>query len=1043
MSDPKLISPLLDGYMMGPPMSSRHGTQCCPAMSQDGEKKYIVKIISIPASQVQLEALLLTGAYSSEEAALGYFKEIAENTVEEALLLKKLASLEGFLPFDGWQVVRAEGQAGYQVYLLSPYKRSLERHFRRHTMTHLNAVNLGLDLCASLAVCRRAGYMYVDLKPENVFISGDGEFRIGDLGFVSLGSLKFTSLDERYHSPYTAPECADLFATLNDTADTYAVGMILYQTYNDGKLPKPEEDGSFPPPEYADYEMAEIILKAIAPDPESRWHNPIDMGQALVAYMQKNGANDVPIVPAAQDIGGAVAVPGEGAVTDAVSEDGTASCDISQAAASSEETVSQEEEAAFEELDQMSISSPVFDPVEQVNAPQNTLGKESQEDAPSADCSTTSNDAVLDELESQQLSLDMLDSLLEEFGGPAEDGLDVSLPGDDPANLSFLQQLVSDETAPSEDLAPDVQYEELSSETSDILAQADELISHETPTGVVAPGPVEIPMPEPIVIKLAEPEPQIAVIEAPVVQEDDEDEYEEDDDYYEDDYESSFSVKKLIAGILVTLLIAGLCFGGYMFYKEYYLQTIHALEVTGKDNSLSVKLVTDIDEDLLTIVCTDTYGTKRTAPVTDGSASFADLSPDTLYTISIEIDGFHKLVGPTTDSYTTPKITNIVSFTAIAGSVEGSADLRFKVDGLNAPNWKVVYSTEGEEERTKEFTENVVTVTDLTVGKTYTFQLKTDADLYIVGNDTLHYTALALVKAENLQITSCSDGKLTATWEIPEGKTVDTWSVRCYSDSGFDKTVTTNNTHVEFADLDTSKGYTVEVIADGMTVAQRSFVTANSVTVTNPRADAKDPTRLVLNWDYSGTAPEGEWLVLYTVDGSDETEVVRTSTNSAVIPNMVPNATYSFTLQTQAGVTLFGGEFQVNTPAAPTFDKYTVATRHFKFTMCETPDKENWEHKDIENFTETFKVGQKASFKLVVSKTYTTSPDQITTMYVIRDSEGKLISKETTVSSWTAMWYQRRCELDVPKLPETPGSYTMEIYFNGCIVHNQNFTITQ
>ncbi len=1037
MSEPKLISPLLDGYIMGPPMSNRHGTQCCPAMSQDGEKKYIVKIISIPASQVQLEALLLTGAYQSEEAALGYFKEIADNTVEEVLLLKKLASLEGFLPFDGWQIARAEGQPGYQVYLLSPYKRSLERHFRRHTMTHLNAVNLGLDLCASLAVCRRAGYLYVDLKPENIFISGDGEFRIGDLGFVPLASLKFASLDERYHSPYTAPEAADLFATLNDTVDTYAAGMILYQTYNDGKLPKLQEGEAIPAPDYADYEMAEIILKAIDPDPSKRWQDPIAMGQALVAYMQKNGANDVPIVPAAQ------------AVSMNTPEAPSASAAETQEAEprASMEPESDDTEVAEEllELEQLSIESEAFAPVENP-VTQDTPVLEAEPNPVAEDVFP----------EDEQLSMEMLDALLEEFGGDAAntddfgtssqaDSHSEGMDPDDPANLSFLQDLVTDETAPSEESASDVLYDELSTETSDILSQADELLSHETPAGVVAPDPVDIPMPKPIVIKVAEPEPQIAVIEAPVAQDNtsDEDEYDEDDDYYEDDYGPAFSVKKFITILLIGILVVSLCLGGYVYYKEYYLQTIQSLEVTGKDNSLSVKIESDIDEDLLTVVCTDTYGTKRTAPVTQGSASFADLSADTLYTISIEIDGFHKLLGPTTDSYTTPKMTNIISFTAVAGSVEGAVDLRFQVDGQNAQSWKVVYSSDGEPELTKEFTDSVVTITGLTVGKTYTFQLKSDADLYIIGNDTLQYTAMALVKATDLRITSCSDGKLTAQWSVPEGKTVETWHVRCYNDAGYDKTVTTNNMHVEFADLDTTLGYTVEVIADGMSVAQREFVTANSVTITNPQADASNPTRLVLSWDYSGVAPEGEWLVLYTVDDSADTEVVRTTTNSAVIPNMVPNATYSFTIQTQAGVTLFGGEFQVSTPAAPSFDKYTVATKHFKFTMCETPDKENWEHKDIENFTETFQVGQKASFKLVVSKTYATSPDQITTMYVIRDQDGKLISKDTTASSWTAMWYQRRCELDVPKLPQTPGKYTMEIYFDGCIVHNQNFTIIQ
>ena len=59
MSDHKLVSPLLDGFVMGNPMSIHDGICCCPAMKENTDKKYIVKIISIPESQVQLDALLL------------------------------------------------------------------------------------------------------------------------------------------------------------------------------------------------------------------------------------------------------------------------------------------------------------------------------------------------------------------------------------------------------------------------------------------------------------------------------------------------------------------------------------------------------------------------------------------------------------------------------------------------------------------------------------------------------------------------------------------------------------------------------------------------------------------------------------------------------------------------------------------------------------------------------------------------------------------------------------------------------------------------
>ena len=300
MSEPKLISPLLDGFSMGNPMSEHDGVQCCPAIKENTDKKYIVKIISIPASQVQMDALLLAGAYKDPADAMDYFQEIGEGVMKEAELLKKLSKLEGFLPYENWQMEPiTRHRLGYQVYLIGSYKRSLEKHLRRSPVTHLEAVNLGLDLCSALSVCRQSGALYVDLKPSNIFVSEKKEYRIGDLGFVELDALNYTTLPNKYRSSYTPPELYDPMAPLNLTADTYAVGMILYQLYNDGQLPfkgkAPEEP--LPSPINADYELAEIIMKAIHPDPEQRWNDPKEMGKALASYMQRNAVNDVPITP--------------------------------------------------------------------------------------------------------------------------------------------------------------------------------------------------------------------------------------------------------------------------------------------------------------------------------------------------------------------------------------------------------------------------------------------------------------------------------------------------------------------------------------------------------------------------------------------------------------------------------------------------------------------------------------------------------------------------------------------------------------------------
>ena len=105
MTEPELISPLLDGFAVGSPMCEHDGVSCCPAIKENSEEKYIVKIISVPASQARMDALLLAGAYKDPAGAMDYFKEVADDVEREAEFLQKLSKLEGFLPYDAWQTV--------------------------------------------------------------------------------------------------------------------------------------------------------------------------------------------------------------------------------------------------------------------------------------------------------------------------------------------------------------------------------------------------------------------------------------------------------------------------------------------------------------------------------------------------------------------------------------------------------------------------------------------------------------------------------------------------------------------------------------------------------------------------------------------------------------------------------------------------------------------------------------------------------------------------------------------------------------------------
>ena len=926
LSETRPVSPLLDGFDMGVPMSSHDGVTCYPAIKENTDNKYIIKTISVPPSQVQLDALLLTGAYKDPTDALDYFKSVADGIVTEAEILSKLSRLDGFLPYENWQIVPMEnGKLGYEIHLISSYKRSLARYLHRGPMTHLEVVNLGLDLCQSLAISRRAGYLYVDLKPGNVFISKGKEYRIGDLGFVPVDSLSYTSLPSRYRSAYSPREVQDDFNPLNDTVDTYAVGMILYQIYNDGNLPAmPKGDSeTFPAPSNADYEIAEIILKALSPDPADRWHDPMEMGQALVAYMQRNTVNNTPIyTPKA--------------------------------------VLSEVQDPVVKEEPETETSVPEENPVE---APAETPTE--------AEPAAVEDKAVAEEI-SEPTATESVPSAVAVADPPAQE----AEPDED--DLEFAKLLEPEYEDPNDD--------------------------YKYPAGELMPEP-------------------------PV---------------------RTRKNGKMVALVLILIVILGAAgFGGFWFYRNMYLQNIDSLIVVGSQSQITVSVSTAVDESVLTVVCSDSYGNSSRKPLQNGQAVFTDLLPNSQYKIRLEIDGFHELTGETSGVFHTEAQTHVVSISAISGPEDGSVVLNFTVDGGEPDEWTVTYSTEGEEEQTETFTGHTVTIRGLTVGKTYLFHLDSSDNLDLLGKTTAEFTATKQVTAQNVTIVSCHDGILTLTWESPEDVPVEEWTIRCYNDQGHEMQTTTKGANEAFfRDIDTTQSYTIEVFANGMVQPARVTLTANPITVSNISVNEEDPEKLTVSWDYEGLAPEDGWLLIYKLDGSATSNVVKCDKPSGVIAPRIHGAKYTFQIQTSDGTTVFNSTQNYFCPNPQIFVKHSLSAEKITANMLVTPTKENWSYKDITKdvYTSTFHSGDKMSVILFAGANFYIPDDSMNILFVIRDSEGNVVPEliSQLETDWKTMWLNtdyHYCELDLPKVPTEPGKYSLSLYFNGLAVTVTTFSI--
>ena len=105
---------------------------------------------------------------------------------------------------------------------------------------------LGKDVCRALMYCEKRGIIHRDIKPANLFVDRFGDYKVGDFGaskrmetvhvaqtMTGIGTIS-----------YMAPE---IFRgqSYNNTVDIYALGLVLYQLLNNGRMAFLPDSGAY------------------------------------------------------------------------------------------------------------------------------------------------------------------------------------------------------------------------------------------------------------------------------------------------------------------------------------------------------------------------------------------------------------------------------------------------------------------------------------------------------------------------------------------------------------------------------------------------------------------------------------------------------------------------------------------------------------------------------------------------------------------------------------------------------------------------------
>ena len=121
-----------------------------------------------------------------------------------------------------------------------------DRQREQSPFTIPEVVKIGRDICTALKYCETRKIIHRDIKLANLFIDGFGNYKVGDFGVSRRMDTVHVALTMTGIGTisYMAPE---VFSgrSYNNTVDIYALGLILYQLLNYGRMPFLPKTGSY------------------------------------------------------------------------------------------------------------------------------------------------------------------------------------------------------------------------------------------------------------------------------------------------------------------------------------------------------------------------------------------------------------------------------------------------------------------------------------------------------------------------------------------------------------------------------------------------------------------------------------------------------------------------------------------------------------------------------------------------------------------------------------------------------------------------------
>lgn len=253
-----------------------------------------LKHITLPTKKQYASVLnSMGGDYAKAD---NYFAGVLNDIVSEIRILSTLSEsgIQNIVRYYENDIIETQSPKTYDIYILMEYLTPFPDYFDNRSFTVKDVIRLGKDIVTALISCHSKNIIHRDIKDDNIFVSPDGVYKLGDFGVSKALKDKSRAESVKGTPNFIAPEVYLGKEKYDNTVDIYSLGIVLYKLLNKSRNPFLP---AFPAPYSTDDEDAAFEARMSGKIPELPVGAQNELGQAIIkAIMPReqryNSANE-------------------------------------------------------------------------------------------------------------------------------------------------------------------------------------------------------------------------------------------------------------------------------------------------------------------------------------------------------------------------------------------------------------------------------------------------------------------------------------------------------------------------------------------------------------------------------------------------------------------------------------------------------------------------------------------------------------------------------------------------------------------------------